>query len=91
MGRLYRVIVFVCFVLVLGLPQANLYAQTSQGGLVSEILIEGNQRIEAETVLSYLQIKEGDAFDNRKIDRSLKSLFSRSGPITTTFLAPFVS
>jgi outer membrane protein insertion porin family len=75
-GRLYRVIVFVCFVLVLGLPQANLYAQTSQGGLVSEILIEGNQRIEAETVLSYLQIKEGDAFDNRKIDRSLKSLFA---------------
>lgn len=41
-----------------------------------EIVIEGNQRIEAGTVLSYMLVKEGDAFDNRRIDRSLKSLFA---------------
>ena len=41
-----------------------------------EIAIEGNQRIEAGTVLSYMQIKEGDAFDKRRINRSLKSLFA---------------
>jgi outer membrane protein insertion porin family len=66
----------VCFVLVLGLAQTHVSAQTAQGGIVREILIEGNQRIESETVLSYLQIKKGDAFNNRKIDRSLKSLFA---------------
>jgi outer membrane protein insertion porin family len=75
-GRLYRVIVFVCFALVLGLAQTHVSAQSAQGGLVREILIEGNQRIEADTVLSYMQINKGDPFDNRQIDRSLKSLFA---------------
>ncbi|NQU57651.1 MAG: outer membrane protein assembly factor BamA [Rhodospirillales bacterium] len=51
-------------------------AQSEQGGVVREIVVEGNQRIEVGTVLSYMLLKEGDAFDNRRIDRSLKSLFA---------------
>ena len=76
MGRLYRVIIFVCFALVLELAHNNISAQSAQGGFVREILIEGNQRIEVETVFSYIKIKEGDPFNNRQIDRSLKSLFA---------------
>ncbi len=76
MGRIYRVIVFVCFVLALGLTQNNVSAQSGQNELVREILIEGNQRIEADTVISYMKIRAGDPFNNRQIDRSLKSLFA---------------
>ena len=44
--------------------------------IVREIVVEGNQRIEAETVKSYLVVREGDLFDSRRINRSLKSLFA---------------
>lgn len=49
-------------------------AQT--GSVVREIAVEGNQRIDESTVRSYLLIQEGDGFDTRRIDRSLKSLFA---------------
>ena len=42
----------------------------------SEIRIEGAQRIEPETVRSYLSIREGDPIDPEVLDRSLKSLFA---------------
>jgi outer membrane protein insertion porin family len=50
------------------------YAQ--QGGTVHEVVVQGNQRIEAETVRTYLSITEGDAFDDIKIDKSLKALYA---------------
>jgi len=75
-GRQFRVIIFVCFTFVLGLASSLSMAQSEQGGVVREIVVEGNQRIEVGTVLSYMLLKEGDAFDNRRIDRSLKSLFA---------------
>lgn len=43
---------------------------------IQEIRVEGNQRIEAETVRSYMLVREGDFFDLQQIDRSLKSLFA---------------
>lgn len=43
---------------------------------VSQIRIEGAQRIEPDTVRSYLAIKVGDQFDADLIDRSLKTLFN---------------
>ena len=42
---------------------------------VQAIVVEGNQRIEAETVRSYMVISVGDPFDPIKIDDSLKALF----------------
>lgn len=52
-------------------------AQTGPGGAgtVREIRVEGLQRIDPETVRSYLSIRAGDPFDPERIDRSLKSLF----------------
>lgn len=49
-------------------PQA--YAET-----IAQIRLEGNQRVEEETVLSYLQFSRGDEFDPEKIDESIKVLF----------------
>jgi len=44
--------------------------------VINEVLVEGNERIEADTVRSYLAVSEGDAFDAREINVSLKSLFA---------------
>ena len=44
--------------------------------VIEEVVVEGAQRIDPETVLTYLAIKEGDAFDPAAINRSLKTLFA---------------
>ena len=44
--------------------------------IVSEIAIEGAQRIEPETVRSYMVIKEGDPFEPTRVNQSLKALFA---------------
>jgi len=43
---------------------------------ISEIRIEGNQRIERETILSYLEIRPGELADALRVDNSLKNLFA---------------
>ena len=44
--------------------------------VIREVVIEGVQRIEPNTVRSYLLVQEGDEFDAQRIDRSLKSLYA---------------
>ena len=67
----------VVFCLVLGLPWMTGEALAKKAGdVVREIVVEGAQRIEPATVLSYLLVRKGDSFDPRRIDRSLKSLFA---------------
>jgi outer membrane protein insertion porin family len=55
-------------------------ARAQQGAaptdVIREIAVEGNQRIEATTVRSYLTVAEGDPFDPVELDRSLKNLFA---------------
>lgn len=46
------------------------------GGIISEIIVEGTQRIEPSTVRSYLSVIPGDPFNAERIDQSLKSLFA---------------
>jgi outer membrane protein insertion porin family len=46
------------------------------GGVVANVRILGTQRIEPETVQSYLQIQPGDPWDEEKLDASLKALFA---------------
>jgi len=75
-GHFDRVVFLFIFVVTLGVMPMVAPAQTSSGNTVNEVIVEGNQRIERGTILSYMLIKEGDAFNNRRIDRSLKSLFS---------------
>ncbi len=45
-------------------------------GLVRNIQVEGNQRIEEATIRNYMLIAPGDPFDADRLDRSLKSLFA---------------
>lgn len=46
------------------------------GGTVTDIRIEGAQRIEPETIRSYLLIQPGEAWDDELVDKSLKALFA---------------
>ncbi len=51
-------------------------ANAQTGDVIRAIEVVGAQRIEPNTVRSYLLVQEGDAFDADRIDRSLKSLFA---------------
>jgi outer membrane protein insertion porin family len=47
-----------------------------QGSTIETIGIQGSQRIEPDTIRTYLTVREGDLFDPIRIDRSLKNLFA---------------
>jgi outer membrane protein insertion porin family len=51
-------------------------AQAPQQGVVRGIDVVGNQRIEADTVRSYMLLQPGDAFNADRLDRSLRTLFA---------------
>ena len=52
----------------------HVYAQSSV--IISEVRVEGNQRIEDDTVKSYLLVSAGTPYDPSRVDRSLKALFN---------------
>lgn len=51
-------------------------AAAEEGTLVRKVEINGTMRIERETVLSYLLIKDGDTVTQERLDEGLKSLFA---------------
>jgi outer membrane protein insertion porin family len=59
------------------LPGAPLLgAVQAKADVVSSIVVRGNQRVEAETVRSYVLVRPGQSFGAREIDESLKALFA---------------
>ncbi len=48
--------------------------QPQQPSVISRIVVEGNTRIEARTIQSYLLLRPGDAFDEDRINLSLRAL-----------------
>lgn len=68
----------LCLVLFLGVAPViapQLVASAAQAAVVSQVIINGNQRVENETILSYMQLGAGDTIDDELIDESIKSLF----------------
>ena len=51
-------------------------AATAQERTIESVLVEGNERIEADTVRSYMAVGPGDEFDADAVNESLKSLFA---------------
>ena len=43
--------------------------------VIADVVIEGTQRIDPDTVRTYLALKKGDAFDDAKVNESLKLLY----------------
>jgi outer membrane protein insertion porin family len=62
--------------LSLGLGAALCGLSAHAQGVITAIQVEGNRRVEPETVRSYLTFSSGDAYDPAKIDESLKTLFA---------------
>ena len=75
MRRYLRVLSHGVF-LAVGLSLSAPVAAQISGSVIDTIRVEGNQRIEAETVQSYLSIKPGDPYSPRAVNDSLKSLFA---------------
>jgi outer membrane protein insertion porin family len=49
-------------------------APQQQGGVVQRIIVQGNERIEPSTVISYLPISPGETVDAAKLDAGIKAL-----------------
>ena len=75
MTRLYR-LSLVAAALFIALLQPWMAAEAQTGEVIRRIQVEGNQRIEASTVESYLAIRAGEPYDPQKVDESIKSLFA---------------
>lgn len=57
-------------------PETRVAAEErARATAISDIRVEGNQRIEARTILSYFGMKPGDKFVKSDIDGALKNLF----------------
>lgn len=69
-----RIFALSAAIIVAGVLPFEAIAQRSN--VVEEIVVQGTHRIEQSTVRSYLLLQEGDKFDRRRIDQSLKSLFA---------------
>ena len=62
--------VFVTLLLSAWLALAGT-ALAQTGPIVTEVRVDGNQRIESETIFPYLRVKPGDRFDRALMDQSL--------------------
>lgn len=65
----------LCVILLILIGAAGSTAVHAQGA-VRDIRVEGNRRVEPETVRSYLAFTQGSAYDPAKVDQSLKALFA---------------
>jgi outer membrane protein insertion porin family len=51
-------------------------AVAQRGGVITTIVVQGNSRVELETIRSYIALREGQPYDPEAADRSLKALFA---------------
>lgn len=66
-----RTLILVLAAVILAVPSS---AQAP--GRVAAIEVQGNQRIEADTIRSYMLVQPGDPADPDRLDRSLRALFA---------------
>jgi len=57
-------------------PPLSQLGEDGGGGTIENIAVQGNERIEPGTVVSYLTVRPGDPFDPERLDESLKRLFN---------------
>ena len=64
--------VFLIAIVALSFPSL---VAAQDGPVVEEIIVQGNRRIEASTVLAYLPLRVGEPYDQEKANEALKVLF----------------
>ena len=75
MLRLVMALALTASILAVG-GMPGFSGQAMAQGVVKDIQVAGNRRVEPETVRSYLQFAPGEAYNAAKIDASLKALFA---------------
>jgi outer membrane protein insertion porin family len=77
-GWHFIIVVMVAFCALTGADPVVFSASPAeaQAGVIREIRVTGNRRVEPETVRTYLRFSIGDAYDLGKVDQSIQSLFS---------------
>ncbi len=63
-------------VMWIALVAAFLFGGPAKAQVVESVQVTGNQRIESDTVRSYMTLQPGSEFNASKIDQSLKTLFT---------------
>ncbi len=64
-------------VVLFGVPSGSAFAQAAEAGVgVSAIVVEGNRRVDADTIRSYFRLAPGERLDAVKIDSALKALYA---------------
>lgn len=56
--------------------QSSAAAQQQELPIIRQVTVSGNERVEPETIASYLTVRTGDPFDPAQLDVSLKNLFA---------------
>jgi outer membrane protein insertion porin family len=51
-------------------------APTAPQQTIRSLTVTGNQRLETETILSYVSLRPGDAFDRDRVDEALRELYA---------------
>lgn len=69
---LSRLVALALLAVALAFPAAG----PARAQTITEIVVEGTQRIDPATVRSYLLLRPGDQVDAEKLDRSMKALFA---------------
>jgi outer membrane protein insertion porin family len=57
-------------------PASETVVQAPEAAILRQILVEGNQRVETDTVLSYLLVQTGHPVDSRLVNLSIQTLFA---------------
>ncbi|WP_242530774.1 outer membrane protein assembly factor BamA [Roseococcus thiosulfatophilus] len=57
-------------------PRAGAPRAAQSGDVVTSVVVRGNQRIEADTIRSYMLVQPGDVYEADRADRSLRALFA---------------
>src|ERR1051325_10048525 len=75
-GTVLCLLLGLCLGIVAEAPRCAQAQTITSGDPIQQVVIEGNQRIEADTIRSYMEINPGDPFDAAKVDKALKNLFA---------------
>ena len=57
-------------------PRAGAPRAAQSGDVITSVVVRGNQRIEADTIRSYMLVQPGDVYEADRADRSLRALFA---------------
>ena len=76
---MHIVLVTICLTLFSGIGHSSGvmgFSATAHAAVVRSISVRGNQRMDSDTIISYLTIRLATQFDQSDIDESLKQLFA---------------